>query len=116
MLDAAAGAEPDAEWAPHRQAQMRMEYYLSIGRPERFHAIAKDYGPNRLLPALNTAQDSARQQQLAKVLENIAWQYAEFVKKKKHLAEALDWLNRCPENILSADGQRYLQDMARKTE
>lgn len=114
VLDAVANTAPDPEYVVHRQATLKMQFYLDTDRPERFHAVAAGYIPDQLLPLLKTEEDSVRLQQHTRILESIAWQYAEFVKKKAHLTQAMDWLNQCPEKAVSTDFLAYREAIARK--
>lgn len=114
VLDAVAAQLPDPEQRIHRQAALKMQFYLDTGRPDRFHSTASEYIPNHLLPAAETGQDSVRLQQYSLTLENIAWQYSEYVGKKSHLSQALVWFNQCPEKVTSADFLRYREAIDRK--
>lgn len=115
-VEAAGRAALSPEAASLRQAQLKMQYHLETKRPDLFHAEAAAYVPVRLLPLLTSEQDSARLQTYSLALENIAWQYAEFVKNKEHLAEALSWLRQCPAPALSPACLRHRSEIAILTE
>ncbi len=106
-VEVAGQASLSPEAAALRQTQLKMEYYLKTNRPDRFHAEAAAYFPTQLLPLLSSEQDTARLQEYAFALETIAWQYTEFVKNEKHLAEMASWLKKCPQQVLSSACLRY---------
>jgi thiol-disulfide isomerase/thioredoxin len=110
-VEAAGQAALSPEVAALRQAQLKMEFYLKTNRLDRFHSEAAAYVPTRLLPLLASEQDTARLQEYAFSLENIAWQYAQFVKRKEHLDEILGWLKLCPQEVLSQSCLRYRSEI-----
>ncbi|MCC6463197.1 MAG: thioredoxin family protein [Saprospiraceae bacterium] len=112
VLDATLRAAPEEESALHRMFALRMQFYLETQQPDRFHHTAAEYVPTHLLPLLQAGADTARLQGYAQALGNIAWQYASFVKKKKQLHQALDWIGQCPESLLSDECRRQRDAIA----
>ena len=100
-----------------RKGDFQARYFLETKQKDEYQAFAQRFVQVSLLPYLSAevlSADSLRFTRHRQALENIGWQYSEFVKDKAALQSAYDWLEQANQVQASSAALGYQAMLADK--